>query len=150
MNIYVRFWKLRAQEINALLRDAISNQYPDFFFHVALFLSHCSNSSLIGIKTELSQSYLHCIHRLDQVYFLEKAEMPHPEDLPLQVLLSASKDHVILFAQCLEQGFRINAFGCEHGRNCIRGIFMISEQSQAHLFSPPAHVIAYPLVPFKD
>jgi hypothetical protein len=39
MNVYMCLWKLRAQEINALLRDAISNEYVEFFFHVILFLS---------------------------------------------------------------------------------------------------------------
>jgi len=39
MNVNARLWKLLAQEINALLRDTISNEYVDFFFHLTLFLS---------------------------------------------------------------------------------------------------------------
>ena len=40
--IYLRFWKLRAQEIDTLLRNAISNQDTYCFYYVSLFLSHRS------------------------------------------------------------------------------------------------------------
>jgi hypothetical protein len=39
INIDVRLWQLRAQQIYALLRDAISYKYVDIFFHVPIFLS---------------------------------------------------------------------------------------------------------------
>src|SRR5690349_3104036 len=82
-------------------------------------------SSLLGVKTERAQAHLHCIHGLDQVHFLEETKMPDSENLPLQVLLTAGKDHVILFAQHLQQRFRIDPFGCEHGSNGIRGVLMV-------------------------
>ncbi len=60
-----------------------------------------SGSSLLRIKTKRAQAPLHCIHGLDQVYFFKVAEMSHAENLSLELLLSASEDHAILFAQCL-------------------------------------------------
>src|SRR5712692_8487141 len=102
-------------------------------------------SSLLRFKTKREQAYLHRIHGLNQVHFLEEAEMSHAEYLALQVLLSAAKDNVILFTQCVQQRPGIDAIGCEHSRNGVRCVFMIGEQAQSHFFGSPAHVIAHAL-----
>src|SRR5437764_8060874 len=66
------------------------------------------------LKSKLPQSALHLIQRLHQVYLLEEAHMPHPENLAVQVFLPAAEDHAILFAHLLQQRFRIDTFRCKH------------------------------------
>src|SRR2546425_8556179 len=84
-------------------------------------------SSHLCFKTESSQAHLHFIHCLYQVYFLEEAEMPHAENLSFQVLLSSTKDDVILLAQGVEESLGVDAFGYTYGCNGIRCILVVCE-----------------------
>src|SRR5260370_10586182 len=78
-----------------------------------LYYSPCN---LLLLKTELAHALFKDIHGFYQVYFLEKAQVAHAENLALQVLLPAPKNPTGFLAPLFNQDLSVDPFVHQHRR----------------------------------
>src|SRR5579859_4829265 len=83
---------------------------PSCAIRSAIRMRKCASSitpsysllSLLSLKAELAQAHFKFVQCLDQVCFLEEAQVADAENLTFELLLASAKDHAIHLAHLFE------------------------------------------------
>ena len=139
-----------AQQVDARIRDLLTDED----LHAVTGVSNASNARAHGdaaldVGAELDQRELHRSERGGDVEDVEPADVPDPEDLPLEMLLAGRERDAVPVAQMEQQLVAVDSVRRANGGHDSGRVVVGREELEPHRLHPGARGAAEANVPFE-